>query len=94
MSKWTYQVRQINNSVSLLVDNRKIGTLYGSGRASVDQARLITHAPEMLSMLVECSEVFEDLAELQSEEYSELVGNLLERIEEMLVRIGNEEVKA
>ena len=53
MSKydWSYQVREINNSISLLEGDRKFGTLYGSDSNSEENARLIIAAPEMHSLL-------------------------------------------
>ncbi len=50
-STWSYKVKAINKSIDLLADGEKIGTLFGAGKGSEDNARLIAAAPSMYTLL-------------------------------------------
>ena len=82
--KWSYQVREINSSISLLADNRKFGTLYGSDNEAERKARLIVISPVLVELLVECAEFLEEHS-MQCERCSEAALKLEERIEAVLV---------
>ena len=73
---WSYKVRAINNSISLLEDNRKIGTLYGADGTSERNAKLITAVPAMSKLLVECMEFLEG---------NSSAAGLVQKIEALLV---------
>ena len=87
--KWSYQVREINGSISLLADNRKVGALYGADRETEMAARLIVIAPEIVKLLVECAEFLEDHS-MQCENCSSDAAKLEEKIETTLVKIAKE----
>lgn len=48
---WSYRVKAINKSIDLLADGEKIGTLFGAGKRSEANARLIAAAPSMYTLL-------------------------------------------
>ena len=73
---WSYKIKQINNSISLMDGNRKIGTLYGTDNSAEKKAKLITAVPEMRKLLVECTEFLEG---------DSSAAGLLRRIEALLV---------
>ena len=73
---WSYKIKQINNSISLLEDTRKIGTLYGADSSAEKKARLIVSVPEMCKLLVECTEYLEN---------NSSASGLVRRIEALLV---------
>ena len=73
---WSYKVKAINNSISLLEGTRKIGTLYGADNTSERNAKLITAVPEMSKLLVECTEFLEG---------NNAATGLVRRIEALLV---------
>ena len=87
--KWSYQVREINGSISLLADNCKFGTLYGASREAERAARLIVIAPEMVKLLVDCAEFLEEHS-MQCKKCSSDAAKLEEKIETTLVKIAKE----
>ena len=77
---WSYKVKAINNSISILEGSRKIGTLYGADSAAEKRAKLITAVPEMYELLVECTEFLEG---------DSSASRLLCRIETLLVKTAH-----
>lgn len=73
---WSYKIKAINNSISLMEDTRKIGTLYGADSSTEKKAKLITAVPEMCKLLVECTEFLEG---------DSSAAGLLRRIEALLI---------
>ena len=73
---WSYKLKAINNSISLMDGNRKIGTLYGADSSAEKKAKLITAVPEMCKLLVECTEYLENNSSARG---------LVRRIEALLV---------
>ena len=81
---WSYKLREVNSSISLLADNRSFGCLYGSDSNSQDNARLIVAAPEMYRILQEIQYWCKD---------NDITSDIECDIWEVLARIDGKEVE-